>query len=81
MMLSQGEIQMVVDWLNSKGISSECSQCKSTSKINMDHVTLATFKPNIEKPNFKEIIRSIILTCNNCGFVRLFSTAVMGLTS
>ena len=74
--------QKIADFLKSKGVRFECPACGSR-EANTDEATgLEPMFPFYQKEHGSAVPRAVlpiyVLTCRNCGFIRVFDRKIVG---
>lgn len=73
--LTKEDMERVRAWLVEKGVGSVCPACKQKGAL---AVEMAYGKVDVH-PVPRHSFPCAVLTCNHCGYMRLFNTVVMGI--
>ena len=73
--LTQAQKQRVIDWLKRKNVTDICPACGGKSWFIGDHQVMVHQFPK----DYLSPYTMVPVMCNNCGYVMLFTSKMMGL--
>jgi len=75
--LTPDQMDQVQDWMEEKDIDTTCPACGNTSWVTSE-IIAPRVRERVRAPEEGLQLPMVHVMCDNCGYVRLFSAAKMG---
>lgn len=81
MELTDEEKRKLTEWFDSKGLPGRCACCGGTEWLMAGMMAILGFDAQSKEASAGNMLPVIPLACKNCGCVRFFAAAHMGLAN